>query len=262
MKFRLVCFFVKTCCWFSAVFGPLFLSNGPAWAQDVRATIQNSKPKYLLSQDSVSGLCGEIYTELQKELSKIGINFLIPNIEMPIKRILRDLEEGNADLFCGAGRNEKREEKFIYSIRPVYAVSNVLVSHRDDNLYPKSFDDLRSLDFEIGAFYGTTSSQFLKMQSGIRVNDSFTSLDEALERIGNKQRLRLFYYHDLGLVYLVNTSGLPLRVIPTRFRTVPQWMLYSRKMDMTLLGHVEKALLDIEISGRLSQIQRKYTASP
>lgn len=243
---------------------PLFL-----WTNVIRAdelvlhlAVQNSQPKYILQEDgSIGGLCGEIYIALQRELSKDSVVVTIADHTRPIKRILTDLRTGRSDIFCGAGRNAKREAEFIYSVRPVYHTSNVLVTHKDNPFSPKNFTDLKNSQSEVGAFLGTTSAEFLKMQTGIRVNDNFTSLDEALNRVSDDKRFRLFYYHDLGLVYLIEKRKLPLRIIPTKFRTVPQWLLYSRMTNKALIAKVEDIMLRMEVSGELADIQSRYTTS-
>jgi len=149
------------------------------YAAVLNVSVQNSEPKYLLQDGTVSGLCGEIYQALKRELAGSNIQVEIPAHTKPIKRILTDLKSGKSDLFCGAGRNAKREAEYIYSIRPVYDVSNIMVTHKDHDFNPTSFADIRERGFEVGAFLGTTSAEFLKMQSGLLVNDNFTDLKEA-----------------------------------------------------------------------------------
>lgn len=236
-------------------------SVGYASDHTVRFAVQNSEPKYLVNQQKVSGLCGEIYEALSRVLSLKNVNISVPIHASPIKKILSDLRMGKSDAFCGAGRNDKREKEYIYSVRPVYDVSNVIVAHQDDLFEPKSFADLRKSKVEISTFTGTTSAEYLKMQSGMRVNDSFNDVENALVSIALNDRYRFFFYHDLGLVYLVRKSQLPLRVLPTKFRIYSHWMLYSRKANPVVLESIEDALLQIEISGELKKIQAQYTSA-
>ncbi|WP_420547848.1 substrate-binding periplasmic protein [Curvivirga sp.] len=228
----------------------------------VNFSVQNSEPKYLIQEGGVlSGLCGEIYQAMKRELLKVGISVRFDDQPRPIKRILNDLEMGRSDVFCGAGRNEQREAAYIYSVRPVYYTSNVLVSHKDNSFFPKNFMDLKESGLLVGAFSGTTSAEFLKLQTGIRVDDAYTNLNEALKRVSDPSRSRLFYYHDLGMVYLIKKLDLPLRIIPTKFRTVPQWLLYSRSTHKSLVAKIEDAILKIEISGELAEIQSRYVTA-
>ena len=240
------------------------LLSHAAHAEDyvLNLSVQNSQPKYILQDDGgITGLCGEIYTALKRKLSVDGVAVSIADHTRPIKRILTDLRTGKSDMFCGAGRNAQREVEFIYSVRPVYHTSNVLVTHENNPFYPKNFTDLKNSKVEVGAFLGTTSAEYLKLQTGVRVNDNFTSLDEALDRVADDEKFRLFYYHDLGLVYLIEKRKLPLRIIPTKFRTVPQWLLYSRMTNKALVAKVEDAMLQMEVSGELADIQSRYTTS-
>lgn len=241
----------------------LCVFSGASHAENhiIRFSVQNSEPKYLLEGQRISGLCGEIYSALAKQLSQKKIVTSLPSKASPIREILSDLKAGRSDAFCGAGRNDKREKEYVYSVRPVYDVSNVIVARQNDLFEPKSFGDLRKTKVEVSTFLGTTSAEYLKMQSGIRVNDSFTDVKDALASIAQHERYRFFFYHDLGLVYLVRESRLPLRVLPTKFRVYSHWMLYSRKTNPYIIEAIEDALLQIEISGELKRIQRRYTAS-
>jgi len=166
---------------------------------------------------------------------------------------------GHVDAFCGVGRNEIREKEYIYSIRPLYHISNVVAMHRSDLFIPQSFDDIRTSGIKVATFLGTTSAAYLKMQPGIYVNDSFTDLMTGLRLVANEDRHRMFFYHDLGLVYLLQKSELPLHVVNTKFRTVSHWMLYSRKKSVETIQYMEEALLDVELSGELNEIRSRYT---
>ncbi|WP_259779870.1 substrate-binding periplasmic protein [Aestuariispira ectoiniformans] len=240
------------------------LSSLSAWifpaAADpqLRFVVQDSQPKYFLNTDENAGLCGDIYIALREQLGAQGISVIIDNEYTPIKRILALVEYGKADAFCGAGRNAQRESRFIYSTDAIYSVSNVVAAHSSELVTPASLDDLASMQSPVGAFYGTSSARFLKARSGITVDDKFTSLDEALKTLAGQRRIRYFYYHDLGLYYLVKTSGLPLRVLGTKFRTTPQWMIYSKKMPVELRQRLDAEVSHMVKSGMIDRIWARY----
>lgn len=217
---------------------------------------QNSKPKYFASNHT--GLCGELYTALIAHLENMGFTSYIDPENYPIKRILKMLEHGSANVFCGAGRNAQREARFIYSKIPVYTVANVVAARANDDFVPASMNDLVKKQAIVGALYGTSSSAWLKGHEGVRVNDKFHDLDTALEALANHAELRFFYYHDLGLNYLTEASGLPLKVLPTRFRSTEQWLIYSPETNEASQQALNDSLKAIRDTGELSAIQKKY----
>jgi ABC-type amino acid transport substrate-binding protein len=235
----------------------VLLLSSASHADTLSFLVQKSQPKYFLDNGDDRGLCGDIYALLKKRLEPKGIKVEVSAYYTPIKRILLMVETGRADAFCGAGRNEAREKRFVYSKNPVYDVSNIVVTHRDNPYVPQSYQDLYNARIQVGALYGTSGARHLKEHLGNLVVDRFHTVEEAL-RLVAKKRLPFFYYHDLGLLYQVKNSELPIKALPTRFRTVSQWMIYSKKTT----GHLRKTL-DQEVSrmvesGEIDRIWDKY----
>lgn len=75
---------------------------------------QNSAPKYFDRSAEFTGLCDAIYINMQIKLQEQKVNVKIDPELYPIKRILAMVESGQKHAFCGAGRNEEREEKYIF----------------------------------------------------------------------------------------------------------------------------------------------------
>lgn len=231
----------------------------------VHMLMQDSQPKYFLPEEPASdaspsrpiGLCVEIYQALKRRLEEQQITATISSKFLPIKRILKRVEQNPSELFCGAGRNAKREARFIYSKTVVYNVSNVVAAHRSFDKTVNGFEDIQNQQLTVGALYGTSSAGFVKKQVGVPVNDSFLNLETGLQAVAN-QRIPLFYYHDLGLNFLIKDWQLPLKVLPHKFRTVPQWIIYSKSIDPGLLRHIESALEAMEREGEIKQIWRNY----
>ena len=219
--------------------------------------MQDSQPKYFLPNDPRKGLCVEIYQALAERLKVQQINSDITSKFLPIKRILKSVEINSNHIFCGAGRNAEREKRFIYSETAVYHVSNVVASHKDQTFEIQSFDDVKDQQLVIGALYGTSSAAFVKKQTGVRINDSFLDLRTGLKAVSN-QRIALFYYHDLGLNFLIKDWQLPLKVVPHKFRTVPQWIIYSKSIDPELHQKAEQALKEMENEGVIKEIWTRY----
>ncbi|MCW9034137.1 MAG: transporter substrate-binding domain-containing protein [Alphaproteobacteria bacterium] len=245
---------------FFSFLGTLFLlSTFPAKAEtpSLRVLVQKSKPKFFLYEAGRLGLCDEIYLRLKERLSARGINLKIDANYTPIKRILLELEKGLGDGFCGAGRNAAREARVIYSTNPIYVVSNVVATQRDNPTNPKSFQDLAKEGVTVGAYFGTASATFLKKQKGVKVDDHFKTLKEGLERV-SLGKLTYFYYHDLGLNYLVKNLPYLLRVVPTKFRTINQWMIYSKETPEHLRKAMDHEISEMIKSGEMDKIHAKF----
>lgn len=237
----------------------LFAVALPAQAGErVLALFQDSHPKYFLDNPIGQGICGDIYLRLAQRLSEKDIHLELSTHFTPIKRILALIERGEAGMYCGAGRNKAREAKFAYSAEPVYPVANVLVARADDAHVPASFDALAASGDMIGGYYGTSSTTFLMKQPGIKVDDRFVSLEEGLQAVVDGRRIRYFFYHDMGLYYLVKTLGQPLQVLPTKFRSYSHWMIYSRKLAAPLRGKIDAQLAAMKEAGEIDEILRRY----
>lgn len=222
------------------------------------AAVQNSSAKYLQSDAGVRGLCGDVYAALKERLKDQGINLVVNPQEKVITRILSELKYGLVDLYCGAGRNAEREQNYIYSAVPVYHVSNVLIVRANDDFNPRTLSELEQSGEEIMAFYGSSSARFLKENTSVKVADVFSDLDKTLSLLANGRRYRAFYYHDLAAKYYIQQSGYPLKMAPTRYRTIPQWIIYSQQTDKGLVAKVEEAMAAMKKAGDLEKITSPY----
>lgn len=230
-----------------------------AWAADITFLVQNSQPKYLVGEPGTKGLCGDIYQALGRSLAKQNISTEFAESFLPIKRIFSQVETVPGHVFCGASRNEHREKRFRYAQTPLYRVHNVLVARADDPAEPLSIEELKAQGETIGALYGTASTAYLKQALGRQVNDSFDNLQEPLKLVGTPPyRLRFFFYHDLGMNYLVKRLPYPLKVIKTRFRSFQQWLIYSPETPLYVAQALEAGLREIEQSGELDRIVSQY----
>jgi len=218
---------------------------------------QNSSPKYFSTDENKEGICELIYSEIAKRLAKQAIDTRIDPTLYPVKRILAMIKSGEAHVFCGAGRNKKREGLYYYSKQPVYEPSNVLVMHQDDKYVVKNYAELQSKKAVIGAFYGASSTTYLKTFEGLHVVDHFTELQNGLTAVANKI-IPYFYYHDLGLTYLVNESELPIKLMPTKFRTYQHWLLYSKTLSEKQVEQLDAVLGSMIDDGSIQAVQAKY----
>lgn len=225
-------------------------------ASDIVFLRQNSAPKYAQGPKE-NGLCDLIYKELTEHLKKNSIETKILSTNFPIKRIIKMLEADEGNIFCGASKTEERKGKLIFSDLPVYSVSNVLITHKDNNYYPASLDEFKKSRLKLGSFYGTASSQYIVSIAGKFVSDQVTTLDEAAKLIGEK-RIDYFFYHDLGLVELVNTSKYPIKLVPIKYRAIEQYLLYNKNIPQNVVEAINTKMKDLYDSKKINEIWSKF----
>lgn len=222
---------------------------------------QDSQPKYFFSKKRLEGLCIDIYRALEVKLAKKQIKVEYPTQFMPIKRIFSLVETEPQAVFCGAAKSASRELRFNFTTIPAYPVNYVLATHRDNTVAPNSFEQIQQGDYTIGAFYGTSSAREMKQVLGEhRVNDSFTDLDMAMKLLGTPPyRLQYFYYHDIGLHYIVKRSSLPLKVLPIKFTSKQHWLIYSKLLAPAQAEALEQAMVELKKEGKLDKIIKQYS---
>lgn len=225
-----------------------------------RVAIQDSVPKYVGSSITArsEGLCNRIYAEIGRRIQDKGVTVKSVTTATSIVRILRGMDIGRVDGFCGAGRNKGRESKYLFSKHPVFYNNIVMVTHRNNKNLPKSFSDIEQSGDVVMAFYGTTGASRLKKTTKIQVDDRFMSLIQPLRLIASQKRHKYFYYHELGVAYLIRQNKLPLKLLQLDDNLLPQWMAYSQKIDPDVLKIVEQAIDDMARDGTLKDIAAQF----
>lgn len=226
-------------------------------SEKLRVVRQDSVPKYGL-YPSEPGLCDEIYSAIGARLAEEGVHLEVNPQRLPIQRIVALLMRGDADAYCGAGTTEKREETFTYSALPVYYTRNVLVARVNDPLQPKTLEDLAGTGEPVMAFFGTSAAARLKAVPGLMVDNGFSDVAATLKLLASKSRYRFFYYHDLGVEYLIQEHKLPLKVIYLDAPAIPQWMIYSPTLDAGIRSKVEQIIARLSEDGTLDSINKRY----
>jgi len=223
----------------------------------VNALVQDSSPKYVQTSSGVDGICGEFYQKLGRELKRHGIEVVIDNHHTPIKRILNTIKTTSNSIFCGASRDPEREKIYQYSSSPLYMVSNILVTHRDNKVNPASVEELINSKATIGTYFGTGSAKFLKSTGIKRINERYPSLEKGLQSVAAGE-IEYFFYHDLGLLYFLSKSSLELRAVPTAFRSYAHWMIMSSDMPAEISTKLDEAVTQLVKEGAIAQIRKGY----
>ncbi|MEP3246876.1 MAG: transporter substrate-binding domain-containing protein [Sneathiella sp.] len=256
------CFSRPVLCLIISVFWSFSVNanGGEKGPVELIALIQKSAPKYLLEAGQKNGICGDFYSRLAPRLAFHQINLRINTHYTPIKRILATLKEGNNAVYCGASRDEERERIYSFSREPLYKVSNILVTSKNNRHNPSSLKALKQSGASVGTYFGTGSSHFLKKAGIRRLHERFDSVEDGLRSVAAGE-IDYFFYHDLGLLYSLSNSVLALRPVPTLFRSYEHWMIYSAKMPASVQKIVDEEVSKMVKAGIISDIRKQYEPS-
>lgn len=213
---------------------------------------QNSEPKYA-QEESKKGLCDLVYDEIISYLTEKKIATKTITTLLPIKRILRMQKTGEGHVFCGATKNPGREAEYLFSKRPVYSISNVLMAHKDTHFFPEKLADLASGKYKIGAFFGTASADFIKSYAAKNVDAQYTSVENAIKLVSLK-KLDYFFYHDLALSNFAKTSKFPVHVSKIKYRALGQYIMMSKKLPPSVVDHINQKLDELYESNKIDKI--------
>ncbi|MCG8490178.1 MAG: transporter substrate-binding domain-containing protein, partial [Sneathiellales bacterium] len=160
-------------------------------------------------------------------------------------------------IYCGASRDPEREKIYQYSSQPLYMVSNILVTHRENTENPETVQELINAKVRIGTYFGTGSAKFLKSTGVLRVNERYTSLEKGMQSVASRE-IDYFFYHDLGLLYFLSRSSFELRAVPTAFRSYAHWMIMSPDMPEEISQKLDDAVSKLVKEGVVAQIRKGY----
>lgn len=226
-------------------------------AAEVVLLKQNSEPKYLANGQ---GLCDQLYAAISEQLQRDGSYQLrVDPAFYPVKRIMKMLEEGQGSLFCGAEATAERDSLFRYSALPAYTITNVIATGSQQPNQPLTFDQIKARKIVVAALYGTSSAAWLKTQIGSElVFDQIYSVDQGVELLAHQQQQRYFFYHDLALNHFARQHPGEVTILPTVYRSLPQWLLFGPHADGELVQRVDAIMAELAASGRLAQIQGQF----
>ncbi|MBL4907972.1 MAG: transporter substrate-binding domain-containing protein [Sneathiella sp.] len=238
-----------------------FILLFPSQAKSVELIVgfQNTQPKYLIKDNRLSGLCFDIYRKIESRLKTKNIVFNYPSYYTPLKRIFSDMEMGKTHLYCGAGKNNKRTEKLIYSDIPLYEVKNLIVSRADDATAANSLDDLVRKASPVIALLGSSTEKYLRNHNVPIEPISPTSATHALKLV-QKSRARYFVYHDIGIRYHIkeNFSDQDFKFAESPVRRYDHYMVLSPHISDKAISDINHAIRQLSESGDILSIMKKY----
>lgn len=233
----------------------------PSFAQTLRTAAQDSPPKFILSADgTLSGISIDVMRAIQK--LEPSISFMFEDRFMPLRRIERQLEQGEIDVFFGFIKNKDRLDRFVFIEPPLYKSTHVLVARRGDPINIKRLEEIKALGDKGVVMISAGNAQIDQLRSlGILVDDRGTSLDQNLQKL-LRGRGRFIFHSEIGISEMSETHPPELteaiRVLPTRFNEQGRYIAFSRTVPEATVKKVKVALDQLSASGELRRIVKKY----
>ncbi|MEI7432237.1 MAG: transporter substrate-binding domain-containing protein, partial [Betaproteobacteria bacterium] len=190
------------------------------------------------------------------------IKFVYQEAFTPMKRLENDLETGDIDCFVRFLKNERRLAVYNFIDIPAFITKAKLAVRSDDNIEIKSKEDIAKLgdDGVVLSLFGTAYAEYVSKQPGWKTDTNGKTIGQVYQML-TRSRGRFFYYHDIGLIYARKVEGLEgkVKLLPFVVNEEAQYMACSKKVPQATVGKVAAALKKLSDTGKLLQIQEKYT---
>ncbi len=233
----------------------------PSFAQTLRTTSQELPPKFIRNADgTLSGISIDVMRAIH--ILDPSIRFVGEDRFMPLRRIERQLEQGEIDVFFGFIRNQYRRDRFVFIEPPLYRSTHVLIARRGDPIQINRLEEIRALGDEGVVMVTTGYAQVEQLRShGILVDDRGASLDQNLHKL-IRGRARLIFHPEIGVSERLETAPTEItdaiRVLPTRFNEQGRFIAFSRSVPEATVQKVKRAVDQLAASGELRRIEKKY----
>lgn len=245
-----------------AAFCCMLSASACCLGHDLRVAAQiGTEPKFLRADSgAVVGLC----TDILRAVERIdpGLKFIGDQHWMPLTRVLTELAAGAQDAACAMQHTPERDRKFIYLQPALFEVDYVLIARRDDPVEINNWDDLRALRPQPTVLVnrGFAVSATLEAIPGIQVDASATDTKLNLEKLV-AGRARLYFHRGPGIQHMLERAGVAgkVRVLPVPLLHTGSYLILGKHVGATIAERLRLALAQLEKSGELQAIVRKWS---
>lgn len=248
------------------LFAALSILLGQAgWAAEphaVRVAAQiESEPKFVAQGGAVAGNCIDIFRAIERV--EPAIRFIGDQQWLPLKRIEAMIAGGKLDAACGVLKTDERIAAYKIPDTPLLSVTYHLVARADDEINPKSWDEIRRLNADgiILVNAGSGPVSMLKKIGNLRIDSTAPSTAQNIEKL-LAGRGRFFYYRNPGLNSEIRKSGFEgrVRVLPSVFDTQAFYMILGLHLSKDVEAKITQALLKLNEHHELRHIADKWAS--
>lgn len=215
----------------------------------------NHAPPYRIVSNAAAGPKFEgFYLEILKELAKRE-DLKLEFIEVPFKRALAMMENGQADIMVGPNRTLERERYMAYLNEEISRERKAFYVGKD-GIPIKDYSALNSIS--IGVLRGSVYSDEFDHDS--RLQKVETSKYELALNMVSKGRLDTVIIPELLGDYLIKENRYLLKKSSFFIKGRPSYIAISKKSSLILRKeHLELTLKQIKDDGSFQNIINRYT---
>jgi len=220
----------------------------------------NSPPKYIESNQSYTGICVDIINEINARLDSSDIAIHNPDqITVPVKRIMKYLElNREIDLFVGAAKTQARMDNIGNYSTALYAIKGTFAKRKTNDFVFRDRESLNGLT--IGVLRGSSTVEVMNSVVGVNVVQTNT-IEQSLKMLA-ADRVDLVYYHDLGLLWQINSLNLSSLISMVDEHEYLeqgfQYILYNKNVPKGAITKVDQVILSMHVDGSIDKILKKY----
>lgn len=247
---------------FKYLFFIIFSINIFAQITELKTGAQESEPKFfkLRSHKDIIGIC--IDTIRAIEQIEPSIKFVGDQNFIPMRRIEKELERGNLDVFFGFIRTKEREDKYIFIDIPIYYVKNILVSRKNDFIIIENLEEIKKLDNNLILMAsGVAQARTLK-EKGYNIDDNGKTLNANLNKLFTN-RGRFIYQSEIEMLSAIKNENAEekIRIHPIQSEKEGRYIAFSKNTPIDVLEKVTKAMKILRDNGELDRIFKIYVYS-
>lgn len=235
----------------------------PTAAQPVTLRVaaqEGTEPKFIAAgKDRIVGLCVDIFRTIER--IDPGLIFIGDQQWMPLIRAYYLLAQQQHDALCAVQHTEERDRQYVYLDPPLFPINYMLLVRAGDQVVINNWDDVRKLgkDGVVLANRGYATTDFLVAQGGLQINASATSPIMNMQKL-MAGRARFFLHRSPGLAGVIAGAGATgkVKVLPQVMSTAQLHMVMGRHVDPDVVARVRRALEQMEKTGELARLLKKW----
>lgn len=235
----------------------LMAAQAPAAPLTLRTMGQESiAPKWVGPVESLSGLCPDIMTAIEKVEPRLRFDRRIAVRSVPV--IEHALEVGNIDASCAMLDTPRRRQIADIAGPPVYTVRHRIAGLASDSAVVNSLDDLVKLNPLINTARGAGYVDQL-LALGLQVDassgDNVVNLRKVLAGHG-----RFMYMNEVTLAWFIRVEKLEdkIKIWPAVFKEEPIYFWVSKRAKPEVHDLVARAIDKLQQNGTLAGIYQRW----
>ena len=218
---------------------------------------QDSRPKYILKDGQMKGLCVDVILAMQA--IEPTISFAGYKHFVPLARISAGLVTGAYDAFFCLAKTPARSAQLIVIEPAIYFIGDAVAVRADDDLVIEDVADLAKLAPTDRAIALFGSAQAARLQEiGIKV-ETATNYAAVLKMLELKRgRIIVANRSSLAAVLKDSKLGRSVKILPVNINNEGRYLMLHSKLPPVVVSKLRAAMELLNSSGELKRIANRY----